>query len=425
MRFTKSGAGDLFHHRIYSTNTVILTMSSTIKLAYCLLGIYKAGGLERITAAKVNYFASVGYDVYLITSSQAGRDFYYKIDPRVKHIDLDVRHDLYEQLPRVRAYIESVKKGHLHRKRLERVLMEIRPDITIVPGYHENKFAYKIKDGSLKIIEHHSAKHWNVYIYSSVLNAIPNPSLKTKLSFHIRMLWGRLMTAKYSWHDRHYDVLVLLTEQDRQGFKWHRHTEVIPNPRPMEFARTSTLDTPMLLAVGRLIPSKNFGELLSIWGQIASDYPEWKLYIMGGGYMQGVLEAKIKDLGIESQVVLLGDVSDVASYYLDSSISLSTSAYEGFPLFMLVSITAGVPLISYACPCGPRDIIEDGSNGFVVEMGDQETFAARLRTLIEDVNLRKQMGHNARETAELYTPERVMERWHSLFVSLLESKQES
>lgn len=85
-------------------------MSSKIKLAYCLLGIYKAGGLERITAAKVNYFASVGYDVYLITSSQAGRDFYYKIDPRVKHIDLDVRHDLYEQLPRVRAYIESVKK---------------------------------------------------------------------------------------------------------------------------------------------------------------------------------------------------------------------------------------------------------------------------------------------------------------------------
>ena len=140
--------------------------------------------------------------------------------------------------------------------------------------------------------------------------------------------------------------------------------------------------------------------------------------------MQGVLEAKIKDLGIESQVVLLGDVSDVASYYLDSSISLSTSAYEGFPLFMLESITAGVPLISYACPCGPRDIIEDGSNGFVVEMGDQETFAARLRTLIEDVNLRKQMGHNARETAELYTPERVMERWRSLFVSLLESKKE-
>ncbi|WP_455107432.1 glycosyltransferase family 4 protein [Porphyromonas sp.] len=396
-----------------------------MKIAYCLLGIYKAGGLERITASKVNYFASVGYDVYLITSSQAGRDFYYSIDPRVKHIDLDVRHDLYEQLPRVRAYIESVKKGHLHRKRLERVLMEIRPDITIVPGYHENKFAYKIKDGSLKIIEHHSAKYWNVYMYSSVLNAIPNPSLKTRLSFHIRMLWGRLMTAKYSWHDRHYDVLVLLTEEDRQGFKWHRHTEVIPNPRPMEFDSTALLDAPIILGVGRLIPSKNFGELISIWGKMAKDYPDWKLQILGGGYKKENLEAQIKELGVESQVELLGDTKKVAPYYLNASISVSTSAYEGFPLFMLESITAGIPLISYACPCGPRDIINDGSNGFVVEMGDQETFVTRLRTLIEDVNLRKQMGHNARETAELYTPERVMERWRSLFASLLESKKES
>lgn len=396
-----------------------------MKIAYCLLGIYKAGGLERITASKVNYFASVGYDVYLITSSQAGRDFYYSIDPRVKHIDLDVRHDLYEQLPRVRAYIESVKKGHLHRKRLERVLMEIRPDITIVPGYHENKFAYKIKDGSLKIIEHHSAKYWNVYMYSSVLNAIPNPSLKTRLSFHIRMLWGRLMTAKYSWHDRHYDVLVLLTEEDRQGFKWHRHTEVIPNPRPMEFDSTALLDAPIILGVGRLIPSKNFGELISIWGKMAKDYPDWKLQILGGGYKKENLEAQIKELGVESQVELLGDTKKVAPYYLNASISVSTSAYEGFPLFMLESITAGIPLVSYACPCGPRDIINDGSNGFVVEMGDQETFVTRLRTLIEDVNLRKQMGHNARETAELYTPERVMERWRSLLASLLESKKES
>ena len=394
-----------------------------MKIVYCLLGVYKTGGLERITAAKVNYFASIGYEVYLVTSSQAGRAFHYDIDPRVKHIDLDIRHDLYENYPKLKAYWESLKKGRLHRKRLERVLKEIRPDITIASGYHENKFVYKIKDGSLKVIEHHSAKYWNVYLYSSVLNAIPNPSLSTKLSFYVRMLWGHLMTLKYSWYDWHYDVLVLLTEQDRQGFKWHRHTEAIPNPRPMEFDEVAKLDAPVLLAVGRLTPSKNFGELHSIWGGMARDHPEWKLYIMGGGYMQEGLESQIKELGIESQVVLLGDVSDVASYYLSSSISLSTSAYEGFPLFMLESITAGLPLVSYACPCGPRDVIKDGYNGFLIDMGDRSAFASRLRALMDDVELRKKMGSNAREVAELYTPERVMERWRSLFVSLLESRK--
>ena len=233
------------------------------------------------------------------------------------------------------------------------------------------------------------------------------------------------MTAKYSWHDRHYDVLVLLTEEDRQGFKWHRHTEVIPNPRPMEFDSTASLDAPVILGVGRLVPSKNFGEMISIWGKMAKDYPDWKLQILGGGYMKESLEAQIKDLGIGSQVELLGDTKNVAPYYLNASISVSTSAYEGFPLFMLESITAGLPLLSYACPCGPRDIIQDGVNGFVVEMKDKDAFADRLRVLIENADLRKKMGVNARETADLYTPSRVMERWHSLFTSLLESKEKN
>lgn len=397
-------------------------MSKSIKLAYCLLGNYQPGGVERITASKANYFASFGYEVYLITSSQAGRDFYYEVDPRVKHIDLDIRYDLTENLPRLKAYWPMQKKYRLHRQRLERVLMEIRPDITVASGYHECSFVYKIKDGSLKIIEHHTSKYWNVYLYSSVLSAIAHPSLKTRLSFYLRMLWGHLMTLKYSWYDRHYDVLALLTEEDKQGFKWHHHTEVVPNPRPLEFEHSSTLDAPVVLAVGRLIPSKNMGELISIWSRVASDYPEWQLHIVGDGYMRDSLEAQIDALGVREQVILHGSTSNVRPYYLNSSISVSTSAYEGFPLTMLETITAGLPLVTYACPCGPRDLIQDGSNGFLVEMGDKTTFEARLRTLMNDTELRKRMGRNARESAESYTHDRVMQKWDVLFKSLLKSK---
>lgn len=397
-------------------------MSKSIKLAYCLLGNYQPGGVERITASKANYFASLGYEVYLITSSQAGRDFYYEVDPRVKHIDLDIRYDLSENLPRLKAYWPMQKKYRLHRQRLERVLMEIRPDITIASGYHENRFVYKIKDGSIKVIEHHNSKCWNVHMYNSVLRAIPNPSLKTRLSFSLRMLWGRLMTMKYSWYDKHYDVLVLLTEEDQQGFKWHHHTEVIPNPRPLEFDSSAALDNPVVLAVGRLVPQKDMGELISIWGKVASDYPEWQLHIVGDGYMRDSLESQIDELGLRKQVVLQGNTTNVALYYMRASISVSTSAYEGFPLTMLETITAGLPLVTYACPCGPRDLIQDGSNGFLVEMGDKATFEARLRILMNDIELRKRMGRNARESAELYTHDRVMQKWDVLFKSLLKSK---
>ena len=164
------------------------------------------------------------------------------------------------------------------------------------------------------------------------------------------------------------------------------------------------------------------GELISIWGKVASDYPEWQLHIVGDGYMRDSLEAQIDALGVREQVILHGSTTNVRPYYLNSSISVSTSAYEGFPLTMLETITAGLPLVTYACPCGPRDLIQDGSNGFLVEMGDKTTFEARLRILMNDTELRKRMGRNARESAELYTYERVMQKWDVLFKSLLKSK---
>lgn len=394
-------------------------MEKKIKLAYCVLGIYKAGGIERITSIKINHLVAQGYEVYLITSSQGGRPFFYELDPLVKHVDLDIRHDLDENLPRIQVYLQAQKKLRLHHQRMEKVLMEIRPDITIVPGYHENKFVYKIKDGSIKVIEHHSAKLWNVYIYSSVLNVISTPSLLTRLSFGLRMLWGRLMTAKYSWYDKRYDVLVLLTEEDREGFRWHKHTEVIPNPKSVDFDVPSSLSEKVVLGVGRLVPSKNFGELIAAWAEIAQEFPGWKLRILGGGYMQGSLENQIQQLGLERQVELVGQVSDVAPHYLSASLCASTSAYEGLPLFMIEAATAGLPLLAYACPCGPRDIIQQGKNGYLVKLGDRAAFVARLREMLSSEELRRSMGQAARESAERYTPSVVMASWDKLFRSLV------
>lgn len=390
-----------------------------IKLAYCMLGIYGSGGHQRITAAKMNYLVDRGYEVYLITSSQAGRPFFYELDPRIKHLDLDIRHDLYESLPRFRAHRERFRKLRLHRKRLEQVLMEIRPDITIVPGYYENQFAYKIKDGSIKVIEHHSTKYWNVYLYRSMIQSSLNPSLWMRLNFGLRGLWGYLMTAKYSWCDRHYDVLVLLTEAERESFKWHPRTEVIPNPKSLELGTPSSLSEKVVLSVGQLVPSKNFGELIAIWSEVVKGFPDWKLRILGGGYMQEALEGRIKQLGLEGQAELVGEVSDVAPYYLSSSLCASTSLYEGFSLFLAEGAEAGLPLLSYDCPTGPGDIIQEGKNGYLVELGDRATFVARLREMLSNAELRRSMGKAARESAERYAPERVMKAWDELFTSLV------
>lgn len=389
-----------------------------IKLAYCIVGNYEAGGHQAITATKVNYLVGRGYEIYLITSSQGGRPFFYPIDPRVKHIDLDVRHDIESKASRLGRHWERYQKRRLHHQRLEQVLLEIRPDITIVPGYYENYFAYKIKDGSVKIIEHHSTKYWNVYLHR--FSKAEHPTLWMELDRRLRLLWGRLCTALYSRIDRHYDVLVLLTEEDRQGFLWHKHTEVIPNPKSLDLKTPSTLSEKVALGIGRLVPSKNFGELISIWAEVAGEFPDWKLRILGGGHLQESLEKQVQRLGLEQQVELLGQVTDMPSYYLSASLCVSTSHYEGLPLFLVEAETAGLPLLSYACPCGPRDIIQEGQNGYLVEPGDRTTFVARLRELLSSEELRRSMGQAGFESSQRYAPEAVMKQWEDLFASLLE-----
>lgn len=96
-----------------------------------------------------------------------------------------------------------------------------------------------------------------------------------------------------------------------------------------------------------------------------------------------------------------------------------TSRSEGFPMVLLEAMACGLPCVAYDCPSGPRAIIEDGKNGFLVENGNIDSFVEKLEQLIEDENLRIQMGKNANESVRKYDVETIMQQWKSLFESLL------
>ena len=83
-----------------------------------------------------------------------------------------------------------------------------------------------------------------------------------------------------------------------------------------------------------------------------------------------------------------------------------------------------MPIVSYACECGPRDIIEEGKTGLLIEeLQDKTKLAEGIIKLIEDEPLRRSMGAAARERAKLFSPEAVMTRWKELFTELIEEKR--
>lgn len=108
---------------------------------------------------------------------------------------------------------------------------------------------------------------------------------------------------------------------------------------------------------------------------------------------------------------------------LQSSVFVLTSRYEGLGMVLLEAQSCGVPLVSYACKCGPKDIITNGENGFLVNVGDLEELANRIIQLIQNEDLRKCMGKSAKKHSEKFSEEKIMEQWKTVFMQLCADKK--
>lgn len=389
-----------------------------MKIAYCLFGTYSAGGLERVTAVKANWLAEHGYEVYLVTSGHAGRPSYYPLHPSVKHIDLGLCYEVPGAISRFEAYRRNLPKYRKHKELLEQLFAEIRPDIAVAAGWHEGTFLYQLKDGSKKIIEHHIWRNANFALYSLYLKQMSHVTLLRRVKSGLLVLWNRWLTYKQGRYDQKFDRLVVLTEEDKTYCTHCPTTSVIPNPITAPSSEVSPLSDKVILAVGRLDNQKNFPGLIDIWALIAKDYPDWKLRIVGEGYTDTRILQKVKEYSLEGQFELCPFTNNVQEHYLSSSIFTMTSDFEGFGLVLVEAESMGLPLVSYACPCGPRDIIRDGQDGFLVERGDMKTFAARLRQLIEDEELRRRMWQAAKVNSQRFSLDNVMKQWEALFAEL-------
>ena len=109
---------------------------------------------------------------------------------------------------------------------------------------------------------------------------------------------------------------------------------------------------------------------------------------------------------------------DIIRNYCRSSIFVLSSRYEGFGMVITEAMSCGVPPVSFTCPCGPRDIIDDGKNGLLVENGNIEMLAEKICYLIENDEIRRKMGQQARIDVERFKIEQIAEQWKQLFEGL-------
>jgi glycosyltransferase involved in cell wall biosynthesis len=363
--------------------------------------------MERVLAQKANYFADVvGEDVIIITSSQHGRQSFYHISDKIRLIDLGINYDDIVELPLTKRIGSRIKAKKKHRELLNRILNEIKPDITISMFTHEMQFLPKIKDGSKKILEFHFSKQ-----YRSL------EAKAKKISPIIRII-NAVLDRQNQAAIKKYDKFIVLTNRDAKCWGKHfRNLTVIPNPNSFVPQAVADNNSNRALAIGRLCPQKGFDILITIWSKLSSDIKQsWHLDIVGSGPDEGKLRDHINKLGLNDDISIIEPQKNIEDIYRSHSVFCLTSRYEGFVLVMSEAMSLGLSVIAFDCPCGPSDLINDGHNGYIVSPYDIETYVSKLNRLLSDINRRKTFGENASKTIrDNYTEKIIMNKWINLF----------
>ena len=381
-----------------------------MKIVYIYSSFTIAGGADRVVIEKANYLAEHGYDVTIVTDSQQDRPPFFPISPKVKFHDLAIDFEQeykYNPLIRIFIYLNLMKK---YERVLKKYLFKERPDIVITTLGRNMDFLVDIKDGSIKIGESHIAKP---YIRNFHLLESKGP---------IHRLIAKIWTLKITKNCEKLDALVLLTKNDAKNWKGTTKTYIIPNPLPFSTISASTCENKQAIFVARMNEQKGYEYLIQAWELVHAKHPDWILNIYGDGEEKVIIQNAIKQKELNSSIILKGTTNNIKEKYLESSICILSSRFEGFGMILLEAMACGVPCVSFDCPYGPSDIIKNGEDGFLVEHLNTNALAKRICDLIENDALRKEMGNAARKNIQRYDKENIMQEWIRLFNFLLSKR---
>lgn len=294
-------------------------------------------------------------------------------------------------------------------KRLNEIVNEINPNIIIATTYYKADVICNLKCNAKKIIESHVAR-----IFTGINDGV-------KRSF-ISEMYQRWVYRKYfNTIENKSDAIVTLTNGDAKAWNTKK-ISVIPNIVDIKNTAYSQLTNKTAIFAGRFTYQKGLDRMLKAWKLVVNKRSDWKLKLVGEGEQKEQLIRQCKELGIENNVIFVEATKDIVKEYIDSSMFLFTSRFEGFGLVLVEAMQCGVPCVSFDCPYGPSDIIDDGINGYLIENGNVEKFADAVLILIENDDLRMQMGKAAIEKSRQYLPENIMPQWIKLYNSLTDDK---
>lgn len=367
-----------------------------MRILYIFRSLAVWGGIERVLVDKMNYFSTHGYEVFMLTTCQGEHPVPYQLEDAVHMEDLGIQFHLQYRYQGLRKILDGYRRTRLFEKCLSERLLTAQPDVIVCTTADPVYSIIKVKGKIPLVVESHS-------IFSR--------------TFGEKGLRQRYVAYLLKKGLKKASCVVALTEGDAKEWRTiHPNVKVIPDIVHLNYDGISTLQNKRVIWVGRFDYQKRPMEIVRIWQQIQSTFPDWHLGIYGEGVQMPVLQDAIRSQSLN--IHLHEPTNHIFEAYRNSSILVVTSLYEPFGLVIPEAMSCGLPVVSFDSPYGPSSIITDGVDGFLVENNNIALFTKRLEQLMNNLSLRLMMGTSAVESSKFYSPEKIMPRWRDLFDSL-------
>ena len=350
-----------------------------------------AGGIERVIANLTNQWIKK-YKVSLIVKDIPEPFYHLDSDISIISIKNPINLDMYNRFSRITELIKNVITSH---KSLKKNIDNVNPDII----YTANPI------NSLEIM----------LLGKKYLNKLIISEHGSKFGYNRIYVLLKKIVYPFAYK------ISVPTTLDTESYQQEGYPAIfIPHLSTFKDMKKTDYNNKFILNIGRLTSDKQQIKLLKIWENIVKENKNgnWQMKIVGCGEERQKLWSYIKKNNLENTVRIYDPIKNVNQLFLSSSIFAFTSRHEGFGMVLLEAMSFGVPCISFDCPSGPRDIVDDNVNGYLIENMNSEMYKEKLVKLMKDKKLRKKFGENAYIKANNWDNQKILNKWDELITGV-------
>jgi len=348
-----------------------------------------SGGGERVAVSLANELTKK-YEVHLIGITTKESDLFFKINSQVKYSNF-----------------------FDHRVRLSKNILKISKNPTVAYPDNEIEVAFGIGISANVFLSLAGIGTQTKVVLCDHTNSITDNS---ELSQKVQRYVGTKLA----------DKIITLTQEDRENYiKKHGVSDericYIYNWKEAALSDVSYNNkSTKIVTVGRFDSQKGYDYLVQVAKKVLSEKSDWTWEIYGSGNQDEVDKIKelIKENNLQDKLLIKGLEKNQDLIYGDKGIYVMTSRYEGLPLVLLEAQQYNLPIVSFCCPTGPSEIVEDGVNGFLVDCYDTDKMSEKLLKLMENESLRHSFSAHAKDNMDKFDKNRILNQWIELIETI-------